>query len=128
MRLTLPLAAALLLAPIAGARPSAAQTMPPMAGMPAPAPGEAPSTAAFRQAMEIMRKNMDIEYTGDADRDFVAGMIPNHQGAIDLARVELKFGNDPELRRLARQIITAQQKEIAFMRRWQVKHGEKHAG
>ncbi len=68
-----------------------------------------------------------IDYTGDADRDFAAGMIPHHQGAIDMARVELKYGNDPELRKLARQIVAHQTSEIALLRRWQTKHGQKHA-
>ncbi len=109
--------------------PARAQTTP-IPGVPhhsAPQSGEAASTAAYRDAMETMHKNMDIEYTGDADRDFVAGMIPHHQGAIDMARVELKFGNDPELRSLARRIIADQSREITLMRRWQAKHGEKHA-
>jgi len=102
----------------------------PMPGMSAekPAPsGEAPSTAAFKEAMEAMGKNMMIDYTGNADRDFVAAMVPHHQGAIGMAQVELKYGNDPELRTLARRIIADQSREIALMRRWQTKHGQKHA-
>ena len=69
-----------------------------------------------------MHKDMDIPYSGNADRDFVTGMIPHHQGAIDMAKIELQYGKDPELRRLAQEVVAAQQKEIAFMRQWLAKH------
>ncbi len=55
----------------------------------------------------------------------VAHMIPHHQGAIEMAQAELKYGKDPEIKRLARNIIKAQHDEIAFMQRWQEKHGGK---
>jgi uncharacterized protein (DUF305 family) len=98
--------------------------MQPMPGMEhgAPSPNDSPSTADYRAAMEKMHHDMDIPYTGNADRDFVAGMIPHHQGAIDMARVELRYGKDPALKRLAREIVAAQEKEIAFMRQWQARH------
>jgi uncharacterized protein (DUF305 family) len=80
------------------------------------------STQAFKGADQKMMKDMDAPYTGDADRDFVAHMIPHHQGAIDMAKVELEYGKDPELKRLAGNIVKAQREEIAFMRRWQAKH------
>jgi uncharacterized protein (DUF305 family) len=84
------------------------------------------STDAFKAADEKMMHDMSApEYTGDADKDFVAHMIPHHQGAIEMAQVELKYGKDPELKRLARNIIKAQHDEIAFMHRWQAKHGGK---
>jgi uncharacterized protein (DUF305 family) len=59
--------------------------------------------------------------TGDPDRDFVAMMIPHHQGAVDMAKTELQYGKDPALRKLARTIVAAQQKEIAQMTRWQTR-------
>ncbi len=90
--------------------------------MGAPSPGEPPSTKGYREAMTKMDQGMSITYSGNADQDFVAGMVPHHQGAIAMAKVELQYGRDPQLRKLARDIVVAQQKEIAFMKSWQAKH------
>jgi uncharacterized protein (DUF305 family) len=65
-----------------------------------------------------MHQGMTIEFTGDPDVDFARGMIPHHQGAIDMAQAVLAHGQDPEIRTLAEAIIAAQEKEIAFLRRW----------
>jgi uncharacterized protein (DUF305 family) len=101
-------------------QPAAMQSMN-MSGSEHAAHGD--STQAFKAADDKMMHDMSApEYTGDADRDFVAHMIPHHQGAIEMAQVELKYGKDPELKRLAREIIKAQHDEIAFMHRWQAKH------
>jgi uncharacterized protein (DUF305 family) len=92
--------------------------------MPAPA-GGAPSAAtrAFQRNAANMMKNMSAApYTGDADADFVAHMIAHHQGAVEQAEVELKYGKDPQMRALAESIVAAQKKEIAFMKQWQGKH------
>ena len=70
------------------------------------------------QAMDRMNSGMAAARpTGDPDRDFAAMMIPHHQGAIDMAKVELIYGRDPVLRRLAQGIIVEQQQEIELMRR-----------
>lgn len=74
---------------------------------------------AVMQAHHKMMAGMEMELTGDADKDFVNMMIPHHQGAIDMAEVELKYGKDEKLRAMAEEIITAQKKEIAEMEAWQ---------
>jgi uncharacterized protein (DUF305 family) len=91
-----------------------------------PKPTDVSSTAAFQAADQKMMSGMSsIEYTGDADRDFVAHMIPHHQGAVEMAKVELKYGKDAKLRKLAKDIIAAQDKEIAFMKQWLEQHPRK---
>ena len=59
---------------------------------------------------------MAVKPTGDVDRDFVAMMIPHHQGAIDMAQADLRYGQNEQLRRIAQEIIVTQQQEIAAMR------------
>lgn len=84
---------------------------------------DAASTAAFRAANDAMHAGMALDFTGDADVDFARGMIPHHQGAIDMARVVLAHGADPALRQLAEDIIAAQAAEIAFLRDWLARNG-----
>jgi uncharacterized protein (DUF305 family) len=90
---------------------------------PAAGSGASPSTQAYQQGEAQMMQNMSAPpYVGDPDRDFVAHMLPHHQGAVSMAQVELKYGRDPAIRKLARDIIKAQDQEIAFMRKWQAQH------
>ena len=84
-------------------------------------PGMQP-TDAFGPAMEKMHHDMAAPPTGDIDHDFVTGMLPHHQGAVDMAQVELARGHDPALKKLARDIIAAQKHEIAFMQGWLARH------
>ncbi|MGH6909429.1 MAG: CopM family metallochaperone [Phenylobacterium sp.] len=77
---------------------------------------EAPFLAENRQAMDRMMTAMSVKPTGDVDVDFVAMMVPHHQGAIDMARAVLRYGKNEQIRRLAQEIIVEQQQEIAAMR------------
>ncbi|MFA7305208.1 MAG: DUF305 domain-containing protein [Hyphomicrobium sp.] len=86
------------------------------------ASAEAPASQAFKAASQKMHENMTTSLTGDADVDFVKGMIPHHQGAIDMARIELQYGKDPAIRKLAEGVINAQEAEIAEMTTWLAKH------
>jgi uncharacterized protein (DUF305 family) len=83
-----------------------------------------PSSQAFHAANMKMHSAMDIAFTGKADVDFIKGMISHHQGAIDMAKVELAFGKDPEVKKLAESIIKAQEAEIAQMQAWLKKNGQ----
>jgi len=87
-------------------------TVPALAG----APDETAFLAENDAAMNKMMTDMEIKPSGDVDRDFVAMMIPHHQGAIDMAQAELRYGRNEQLRRLAQEIIVSQSQEIAAMR------------
>ena len=102
---------------------SLAQTMDHSAHKMAPASDD-PTIAAWQAANAKMHADMDIPYTGDPDTDFLRAMIPHHQGAIDMARIVLEHGTDPEVRKLAEAIIAAQNGEIAFMQDWLKRHGK----
>ncbi len=74
--------------------------------------------------MKTMMEGMRVKPTGKPDEDFVLMMVPRHQGAIDMAKVELKYGADPELKQLASDIVAAQAKEITQMKAWLEKNGK----
>ncbi|MCW5714395.1 MAG: DUF305 domain-containing protein [Bauldia sp.] len=99
-----------------------AQGMPGM-DMPAMTPAaEGPATGAYVAANDAMMAAMNVELTGDPDRDFVLMMIPHHQGAIDMALIVLQYGTDPEIRAIAEAIIAAQEAEIAQFEAWLAAH------
>ena len=82
------------------------------------------STKGYEEAMAKLEQNMTMTHSGDADVDFVKGMIPHHQGAIDMAKVALLYAKDPEVLKLAQDVVTAQEGEIAFMNGWLSKYGK----
>ena len=92
-------------------------------GMPMPADASA-ATKAFAEANARMHKDMTITFTGNADVDFIKGMLPHHQGAVDMAKIVIQYGKDPEVRKLAEAIIKAQNEEIAWMTSWLAKNGK----
>lgn len=136
--------AALLCPPLAGM--AAAQTMPPRQAMQGEVmlvetmqgesmqngqmrhgtdPDDNPADKAFLGAMHDMMMGMHQNMpTGDTDKDFVRMMLPHHQAAVDMAKTELQYGTDPDLKTLASDIVAAQDREIAMMKAWQDKHAK----
>jgi uncharacterized cupredoxin-like copper-binding protein len=85
------------------------------AGSSAGSSDEAAFLAEDNAAMAKMMNDMAVKPSGDVDHDFVAMMIPHHQGAIDMAEAVLRYGHNEQLKRLAQEIIVTQQQEIAAM-------------
>jgi uncharacterized protein (DUF305 family) len=83
-----------------------------------------PSSLAYHAINAKMHEGMDLTFTGNADIDFVRGMIPHHQGAVDMAKTVIAFGKNPQIRKLAEDIIKAQESEIVLMQGW-LKQNEK---
>jgi uncharacterized protein (DUF305 family) len=94
----------------------------------APEEGEKSFLAVTEAAMGSMMVGMHAAPQGDVDQDFIAQMIPHHQGAIDMARAELQYGRNERLRRIAQEIIVEQQAEIAVMQQEQPRAGIPHPG
>jgi uncharacterized protein (DUF305 family) len=84
---------------------------------------DTPATKGYREANTKMHRDMDIVYSNDADVDFVRGMIPHHQGAIDMAKVALQHAKDEQIRKWATDVIREQEREIAEMQDWLKKRG-----
>jgi uncharacterized protein (DUF305 family) len=80
---------------------------------------EDPDWTELMGSMDKMQAAMaSVKPSGDSDVDFVRLMLPHHQAAIDMAKAQLMYGKDPQMRRLAQQIITDQQSEIQLMQLW----------
>jgi len=82
-----------------------------------------PASLAYMAANDAMHQDMAITYSGNADVDFIKGMIPHHQGAVAMARIVLEHGTDPEVRKLAEAVIAAQEAEITWMQDWLAANG-----
>ena len=94
-------------------------------GVPSSKEDQTEGTAGLEmeQAMEKMHTGIaSIKPTGDNDADFVRFMLPHHQAALDMAKAELTHGKDPQMRRLAQEIVTDQQSEIELMQLWLKRH------
>jgi uncharacterized protein (DUF305 family) len=97
---------------------AAALAASPVAAFAQHADGETAKEASMQAHHRMMAAMNAVQPTGEADRDFVRLMIPHHQGAIDMAKVELQYGHDETLRAMAEEIVAAQQKEIGEMEAW----------
>ena len=79
---------------------------------------QSPAGKGYMDAMSKMQTSMPKDQKGDPDADFARMMIPHHQGAIDMAKVEIQYGKDPELRKMAEKMVKDQEKEIADLQKW----------
>ena len=116
----------------AGTKPMPGMSHAGMAGMTMPAAKPGSPVAAFQHGMDSVMvvmdegmRRMDGANPADIDASFAAMMVPHHQGAVDMARLQLLYGKDPALRRLAQSIIAEQQVEIQQMQAWLKQHPAK---
>lgn len=89
-----------------------------------PAPNDPTSTKDFKQAHMNMMKDMNMEFTGNADVDFAKSMIKHHEGGIEMARLQLKHGKDPEMRKKAEKLIKEQGQDNKDFQAWQKAHAK----
>lgn len=80
--------------------------------------GGSAADEANMKALQKMQDDMPNKGTGNADWDFVTMMISHHQGAVDMAKVEVQYGKDPALKKMASKIVEDQEKEIRLMKTW----------
>lgn len=117
-RTALPLITATLIAGLAGMRAYPQHSH--NASQPA---SSGPAWSELQHSMESMHEALfSLKSTGNNDEDFVRLMLPHHQAAIDMAKAELIHGQDPQMRRLAQEIITDQESEIELMQLWLRQH------
>jgi uncharacterized protein (DUF305 family) len=93
----------------------------------APPAQEPASTREYRAANERMHHAMAIPFTGNADRDFAAAMIPHHQGAIDMTRAGMKGADNEESKKLAEETIQSNERELKKLTEWVEKHAQKES-
>lgn len=92
------------------------------------APSGASVWSELQRSMQTMHESMSsLESAGNDDEDFVRMMLPHHQAAIDMAKAELTHGQDPQMRRLAQEIIADQESEIELMKLWLKQHGDQRS-
>lgn len=84
---------------------------------------QSPASLAYMAANDAMHSSMAIPFTGNADADFIRSMIPHHEGAVQMARIVLQYGSDPEVKKLAEAVIAAQEAEITWMQDWLAQNG-----
>ena len=88
------------------------------------APMPAPVIEAYKRVRMDIMKGIDAPLSGQADVDFARNMIPHHQAAVAMAKIELQFGTDPDLKKMAEKMIADQEKEIGMLSAWLAKHGK----
>jgi uncharacterized protein (DUF305 family) len=93
---------------------------------PSPFALDASAGDAFRELVERLRASVALQSVGDPDHDFANGATATLGSTVELAQYVLHHGHDPELRHLARSVIAENHKQLAQLRRWQARHGEKH--
>ena len=85
---------------------------------------QSPASKGYMDAMMKMQSSMPKDQKGDPDTDFARMMIPHHRGAMDMAKVEVQYGKDPMLKKMAEKMIKDQEKEVADLEKWLKEKGK----